>query len=59
LFLPILHFFFDEVIDQINSHRSPKNPAAAMRPGARGDAGALTSITAQSGSFGVWRALLE
>jgi hypothetical protein len=42
-----------------NSHLSPKNPAAAIRPGARVEAGVLRSITAQSGSFGVWRALLE
>jgi hypothetical protein len=50
LILPLFSF---------NSHLSPKNPAAAIRPGARVEAGVLKSITAQSGSFGVWRALLE
>lgn len=42
-----------------SSHFSPKKPAAAMPPGAREVAGLLISMTAQSGSFGVWRALFR
>src|SRR5262245_59163323 len=42
-----------------NSQCSPKKSAATTPPGARDETGTLTSITAQSGSFGTWRALFR
>ena len=46
---------------EINSycHFSSKNPAAATFPGYRPLAGVVTSITAQSGSFAICRALFR
>ncbi len=37
---------------------SSKKPAATILPGQRGPGGVRRSTTAQSGSFGVWSALL-
>jgi ribosome recycling factor len=42
-----------------SSHRSPKKPASTTRPGQRELGGVFTSTTAQSGSFGTWRALFR
>jgi hypothetical protein len=42
-----------------SSHRSPKKPAAGSPPGYREVTGCSRSTTAQSGSFGVCRALLR
>src|SRR5688572_22532781 len=39
-------------------HCSLKNPASTIFPGQRGLGGVRRSTIAQSGSFGVWRALL-
>jgi len=46
-------------IGGFSSHFSPKKSASAILPGQRESGGVVISTTAQSGSFGTWRALLR